>query len=78
MADSHSGVPVISTCSASFQLHRCFPCPKQSTAIWVGLKIDQEELRRFWSMFPLTRVPFWYRLFEPQPSLLPRASESRR
>ena len=25
--------------------------------------------RRFWSMFPLTRVPFWYRLFEPQPSV---------
>ena len=24
-------------------------------------------LRRFWSTFPLTRVPFWYRFFEPQP-----------
>ena len=23
--------------------------------------------RGFWSMFPLTRVPFWYRFFEPQP-----------
>ena len=21
---------------------------------------------RFWSMFPLTRVPFWYRFFEPR------------
>ena len=35
--------------------------------IWVWLKIKQEGLRRFWSMFPLTRVPFWYRFFEPQP-----------
>ena len=25
--------------------------------------------RRFWSMFPLTRVPLWYWLFEPQPPL---------
>ena len=33
----------------------------------VWLKIKQDGLRRFWSMFPLTRVPFWYRLFEPQP-----------
>ena len=24
----------------------------------------------FWSMFPVTRVPFWYRFFEPYPSLL--------
>ena len=24
-------------------------------------------MRRFWSMFPLSRVPFWYRFFEPQP-----------
>ena len=24
--------------------------------------------RRFWSMFPLTRVPFWHGFFEPQPS----------
>ena len=34
---------------------------------WVWLKMKQEGLRRFWSMFPLTRVPFWYRFFEPQP-----------
>ena len=27
------------------------------------LKIEQERLRGFWSMFPLTRVPFWYRSF---------------
>ena len=30
-------------------------------------QIKQEGLRRFWSMFPLTRVSFWYRFFEPQP-----------
>ena len=35
---------------------------------WVRLKIKPEGLRRFWSMFPLTRVPVWYRLFEPQPN----------
>ena len=31
------------------------------------LKIKQEGLRGFWSMFPLTKVPFWYWFFEPQP-----------
>ena len=36
------------------------------TVICVWLKIKQQGLRRFWSMFPLTRVPFWYRFFEPQ------------
>ena len=36
---------------------------------WVWLKIKQEGLRRCWSMFPRTRVPFWYRFFEPQPSV---------
>ena len=30
-------------------------------------QIKQEGLRRFWSMCPLARVPFWYRSFEPQP-----------
>ena len=34
------------------------------------LKIKQEGLRRCWSMFPLTRVPFWYRFFEPQPNTI--------
>ena len=37
--------------------------------IWVWLKIKQEGLRRFWSMVPLTRVPFWCRFFEPRPYL---------
>ena len=36
------------------------------TNIWVWLKITQEGLPRFWFMFPFPRVPFWYRLFEPQ------------
>ena len=31
------------------------------------LKITREGLRRFWSVFPLSGVPFWYRFFEPQP-----------
>ena len=34
---------------------------------WVWLKINQGGLRRFWSMFPLTRSPFWYQFFVPQP-----------
>ena len=37
-----------------------------SDKYWLWLKIKLEGLRRFWSMFPLTRVPFWYRFFEPQ------------
>ena len=35
--------------------------------IWVWLNIKQEGLRRFWSMFPLSRVLLWYRFFEPLP-----------
>ena len=33
----------------------------------VAIKIEEVGFRRFWSMFPLTRVPCWYRFFEPQP-----------
>ena len=40
-----------------------------SGLIWLWLKINQEGLRRFWSMFSLTRVPFGYRFFEPYPFL---------
>ena len=29
------------------------------SSTWVWLKIKQGGLRRFWSRFPLTRVPFW-------------------
>ena len=29
--------------------------------MWVWLKVKQQGLRRCWSMFPLTRVPLWYR-----------------
>ena len=36
-------------------------------SIWLWLKVKQEGLRGFWSMFPLTKVPFWSRSFEPQP-----------
>ena len=31
-------------------------------------QIKQEGLRRCWSRCPLTRVPCWYRFFEPQPN----------
>ena len=36
---------------------------KRQRDIWLWLKIKQQGLRGFWSMFPLTRVPFWYRFF---------------
>ena len=35
------------------------------------LQIKEPGLRRFWSMFPLTRVPFWYRVLEPYPAEYP-------
>ena len=47
--------------------HSMSPRTKSHTKIWVWLKINKEGLRRFCSIFPLTRVPFWYRFFEPQP-----------
>ena len=40
-----------------------------ATCTWVWLKFKQ-ELRRFWSMVPLTRVPFWYRFFESHTGLI--------
>ena len=37
-------------------------------AFGCGSKLnDRRTNRRFWSMFPLTRVSFWYRFLEPQP-----------
>ena len=35
------------------------------SSVW--LKIKEEGLRRFRSMLPLTRVPFWCRFLEPPP-----------
>ena len=36
---------------------------------WVWVKIKPPGDRRFWSMFPLTRVPFGgYPIFDPQPN----------
>ena len=46
---------------------RWVPSKTEPIGIWVLLRIKQEGLRRFWSVFPLTRVPLWYRFFEPQP-----------
>ena len=40
---------------------------KNGVATWLWLKITQEGLRGFWSVFPLTKVPFWNRFFEPLP-----------
>ena len=33
--------------------------------VWVKIKPPGD--RRFWSMFPLTRGPFWVHIFDPQP-----------
>ena len=44
-----------------------FPMLARLQAFRVWLKNKQEASRRFWSMLPLTRVPFWYRFFEPRP-----------
>ena len=35
--------------------------------MWVWVKIKPPGDRRFWSMFPLTRVPLWFLIFEPHP-----------
>ena len=43
--------------------HAHFEASSLSFASWMWLKIKQGGLGRFWSMFPLTRVP----VFEPQP-----------
>ena len=40
----------------------------ESPGEWVWLKIRQQGLRRFWSMFPRTTVPLWYRVFQSQPN----------
>ena len=40
-------------------------CPKNKT-YGHGSRLNHQELdRRFWSMFPLTRVPFWVSMFDP-------------
>ena len=44
--------------------------PTMNKDMWVWLKIQQEGLRRFWSIFPLTRIPFWYQFFEPYPCFI--------
>ena len=34
---------------------------------WAWVKIKPSGDRRFQSMFPFTRVPFWVHIFDPQP-----------
>ena len=41
--------------------------------MWVWVKIKPPGGHRFLSMFPFTRVPFWYRFFDPQPCGIPTA-----
>ena len=42
-------------------------CSGSGKPFGCGSKLDGGGVRRLWSMFPLARVPFWYRFFEPQP-----------
>ena len=50
---------------AQFRMESPFKgCRFKVRVKWEWLKIKQEGLRRFWSMFPLTRVPVSYRFFE--------------
>ena len=67
-----SPVPLVNKVACKWMLHPKMGSPQvmQPMAMWVWLKIKQEGLRRFWSMFPLSRVPFGYRFFEPQPCVL--------
>ena len=38
----------------------------RGTSIWVWVKIQPPGDRRFYSLFPFTRVPFWgYPIFDP-------------
>ena len=51
-------------------------------AKWVWVNSKPQGDRRFWSMFPLARVPFGVSIFDPQASVwrtLPQANmEARR
>ena len=38
------------------------------TPKWVWVKSNPPGDRRFWSMFPFTRIPFWVHIFDPQPN----------
>ena len=41
--------------------------------MWVWVRIKPGD-RRFWSMFPLTRVPFGVPIFYPQPGKVAKAT----
>ena len=52
-----------------------FTCPRRHVELgtwkihnWVWVKMKPPGDRRFWSMFPLTRVPFWVYIFDPPPT----------
>ena len=40
--------------------------PSAGAAIWVWVKMKPPADRRFWSMFPLTRVLLWVHSFDPE------------
>ena len=44
------------------------PPPEACCDKWVWLKIKELGLRGFSSLVPFAKVPFWYCVFEPQPS----------
>ena len=42
--------------------------PANAKSKWVWVKIKPPGDRRFWSMLPLTRVPFWVPILDPLPN----------
>ena len=75
-----------------FKKLACGRCPPDNLSVpsqakpvrfskWLWLKIKQAGLRRFWSMFPLNRRPFWVppndlRPFPPRLGLRDRAGRT--
>ena len=49
---------------------------KPICTIWVWVKIKPPGDHTFWSMLPLTRVPFWVPIFDPQPYKVERVTGS--
>ena len=43
---------------------RCAPRSSEKHTFGCGSKLNCMGLRGLWSMCPLTKIPFWYRLFE--------------
>ena len=54
-----------------FSTTQLFSDPATKIYLAVAQNFQQKVQTAGFGPFPLTRVPFWYRFFEPQPSFLP-------